>query len=51
MKTMREIMHKSVKDEDVPKNCLHLFQVTTWDFGLPRDELSGRRINFVFALK
>ena len=51
MKTMRELMSKKVKDEDLPKNCLHLFQVCTWDFGLDRDELRGRRINFVFSLK
>jgi len=40
MKTMRELMDKdTVADEDVPKNCLHLFQCTTWDFGLQKDEL------------
>jgi len=44
-------MNKEVKEEDVPKNCLHLFQVCTWNFGLARNYLSGRRINFVFALK
>ena len=33
MKTMGDLM-KGVREEDVPKNCLHLFQVCTWDFGL-----------------
>ena len=51
MKTMAELMDKEVKEKNRPKNCLHLFQVCTWDFGLDRDYLSGRRINFVFALK
>ena len=51
MKTMRQLMKPDVKDEDVPKNCLHLFQVCTWNFGLTRNYLNGRRINFVFALK
>lgn len=51
MKTMRELMDASVEDKDVPKNCLHLFQVCTWNFDLKHDYLSGRRINFVFALK
>ena len=49
MKSMNEIMDKSV--EVVPKNCLHLFQVCTWDFGLEEETLKGRRINFIFALK
>ena len=48
---MRELMDASVDDKDVHKNCLHLFQVCTWNFDLKFDYLSGRRINFVFALK
>ena len=48
---MRDLMDPSVPDDQVPKNCLHLFQVCTWDFGLERDYLGGRRINFIFALK
>jgi len=51
MKTMRQLMRPEVKDDDVPKNALHLFQVCTWNFGLTRNYLNGRRINFVFALK
>jgi len=51
MKTMRDLCDPELKDDQIPKNCLHLFQVCTWDFGLERDYLSGRRINFVFALK
>ena len=34
MKTMQELMDKNVKEADIPKNLLHLFQVCTWDFGL-----------------
>ena len=51
MKTMEELMDAKVKEEDVPKNCLHLFQVCTWDFGLEFDHLKCRRINMIFALK
>jgi len=51
MKTMYELMDDSVPSDAVPKNCLHLFQVCSWDFGLSKDELCGRRINFIFALK
>ena len=49
MKTMDDLVDNSVKD--VPKNCLHLFQACTWDFGLESDTLKGRRINFIFAIK
>jgi len=35
----------------VPKNLLHMFQVCTWDFGVEGDDLKGRRINFIFAIK
>ena len=48
---MAQVMDKKIKGKDIPKNCLHLFQVCTWDFGLSDDHLGGRRINFVFALK
>mmetsp|Transcript_15193 Transcript_15193/g.23461 ORF Transcript_15193/g.23461 Transcript_15193/m.23461 type:complete len:167 (-) Transcript_15193:2196-2696(-) len=51
MKDMRTLMDPEVDDSKVPKNVLHLFQVTTWDFGLKNEELEGRRINFIFALK
>lgn len=34
MKTMADLMDDSVSPDDVPKNILHLFQVTTWDFDL-----------------
>jgi hypothetical protein len=51
MKTMYELMDPSVPSDAVPKNCLHLFQTCSWDFGLSKDELCGRRINFIFALK
>jgi chitin synthase len=51
MKTMEELMDENVKKEDIPKNCLHLFQVCTSDFGLEKEYLGGRRINMIFALK
>ena len=51
MKTMPQLMDDSVPEADVPKNCLHLFQVCTWDFGLDEKALEGRRINFIFAIK
>ena len=52
MKTMQELMEKKVKEDDIPKNILHLFQVCTWDFNLKdSNKLNGRRINFIFALK
>lgn len=49
MKTMPDVMENKVKK--IPKNCLHMFQVCTWDFGLESETLKGRRINFIFALK
>ena len=49
MKTMEDLMDKGVKN--IPKNCLHMFQICSWEFGLERDTLKGRRINFVFAVK
>ena len=51
MKTMKDLVDAGMPEDKIPKNCLHLFQVCTWDFGLDRDYLSGRRINFVFAVK
>jgi cellulose synthase/poly-beta-1,6-N-acetylglucosamine synthase-like glycosyltransferase len=49
MKDMRDIMDKDAKK--IPTNIIHMFQVSTWDFGLDDDILKGRRINFVFAIK
>jgi chitin synthase len=51
MKTMQQLMDPSVAEADLPKNCLHLFQACTWDFGLEEKALEGRRINFIFAIK
>ena len=52
MKNMHELMDKKVKEADIPKNVLHLFQLCSWDFGLEENEkLNSRRINFIFALK
>ena len=48
---MRDLMDKGVKDDDVPLNIIHMFQLCTWDFGIEEDILKGRRINFIFAIK
>jgi len=34
MRNMRDIMDDDVPLEKVPNNMLHVFQVTSWDFGL-----------------
>ena len=51
MKPLRDVMDRSVPDDEVPSNILHVFQVTTWDMGIPDDILKGRRIHFCFAIK
>lgn len=48
---LRDIMDKDVKDSDVPDNILHVFQVSTWNFGVKEDCLKAHRINFIFAVK
>ena len=49
MKSMEDLMDKDV--QNIPKNCLHMFQICSWEFGLSLDTLQGRRINFIFAVK
>ena len=51
MKSMAEVMVEDAPGEKVPDNLLHCFQVTTWDFGIDREILQGRRLNFVFCIK
>ena len=55
MKAIKNCMEDKSINKDIeitpPKNILHLFQVSTWNFGLDQDHLSGRRINFCFGLK
>lgn len=51
MRDLRDIMDDSVEDEDVPKNLLHVWQVTTWDVGLEEDILKGRRVHICFGVK
>lgn len=51
MRNLRDIMDDDVPLEKVPNNMLHVFQVTTWDFGLEQEFLTGRRINFMLAVK
>ena len=48
MKEMDELVDKGV---DVPSNIVHMFQLSTWDFGLEEDALKHRRINFIFGIK
>ena len=53
MKPIKDVLEKNEvnKKRVPPKNICHLFQVSTWNFGLDQDHLTGRRINFVFAMK
>ena len=53
MRPIKECLEKNEinKKRLPPKNLCHLFQVSTWNFGLDQDHLSGRRINFCFAMK
>lgn len=46
---MEDLMDDGVSK--VPKNCLHMFQTTTADFGCNDKELEDCKVNFVFALK
>ena len=46
---MRDIMAPDATK--IPTNLIHMFQVSTWDFGLKEDMLKGRRVNFIFAIK
>ena len=50
MKEMGELILEG-REEDLPPNILHCFQVRTWDFDLEDEVPRDRRINFVFALK
>lgn len=51
MKPLKDIMDSSVEEKDIPKNILHLWQVSTWDLGLEDDNLKGRRMHIMFAVK
>ena len=48
MKDVRDLMDDGV---EAPKNILHLFTASTWDFGHDDPSLKMRRINFIFAVK
>lgn len=50
-KNIADIMDREVPEEQHPFNILHCFQVTTWDFGIDKEILQGRRINFMFCIK
>ena len=51
MRPLSEIMDNTVDKADIPKNILHVWQVTTWDLGLDDDILKGRRMHIMFAVK
>lgn len=51
MTPLKNIMDEEVPTEDIPKNILHVWQVTTWDLGLEEDILKGRRMHIMFAVK
>jgi len=51
MKDLKKIMDASVAEDNIPKNILHLWMVTTWDLGLEDDILKGRRMHISFAVK
>ena len=51
MRPLKDIMDISVAEDDIPKNILHVWQVTTWDLGLEEDILKGRRMHIMFAVK
>lgn len=51
MKSMKDIMDAGVLPKDIPLNIIHMFQISSWDFGLKEDYLKARRINFIFAIK
>lgn len=49
MKNIEDVMDKNAKNQ--PFNMIHMFQVSTRNFGLDEEYLQQRRINFVFAIK
>ena len=51
MRDLKEVMEDTVEEKDIPKNILHMWQVTTWDLGLEEDILKGRRMHITFAVK
>ena len=51
MRPLKDIMDPNVPEDQIPKNILHVFQVTTWDIGLEDDILKGRRMHIMFAVK
>ena len=48
MKEMPELVDQGFKP---PLNLLHMWMVSTWDFGVENDKLKQKRINFIFAVK
>lgn len=51
MRSLFDIMDSDVPKEEVPDNLLHIFSVSTWDFGIEEEVLQGRRINFMLCIK
>jgi cellulose synthase/poly-beta-1,6-N-acetylglucosamine synthase-like glycosyltransferase len=51
MKQIKDLMDRNVPESKHPTNLLHLFQLTSMDFGIKDDSLKSHRINFMFGLK
>ena len=51
MKNLKDIMDPDADPKNTPDNMLHIFQVTSWDFGVKEDYLKAHRINFIFGVK
>ena len=51
MRQVEDIMDPFVPKNQIPLNLLHLWQVTTCDFGLKDEYLEVRRVNLFFGLK
>jgi hypothetical protein len=48
---LKELEECVSKGTPAPTNLLHLFQAQTCDFGLDKEYLKLKRINFMFAIK
>jgi cellulose synthase/poly-beta-1,6-N-acetylglucosamine synthase-like glycosyltransferase len=48
---LKELEECFTEGTPCPPNLLHLFQAQTCDFGLDKDYLKLKRINFMFAIK
>jgi hypothetical protein len=51
MRPIKDLMDQGVPESKIPSNLLHLFQITSVDFGIKTDLLQSHRMNFMFGLK